>query len=279
MRTLLSDLEPGLAEVDGTWWRETVSRAARDGATAVANSLPALPRRIGRHGRWRGIHKSGDARTELSAWRACDVAAWALFDAARLDDAALLDLYAHGDIEERQMVMRVASIRPLGPAVARLLGEAQRSNTQPHFEALVCDGDLVARACGRLPEFGIDQLNRVMLKAAFLGIRLMRIYDVDRHANLELSRMLQDLATEREAAGRPVWPDTSYLVGRAPVGGSVARLLGELEHGDDERRLAGVRGLSYLGRKDLTPFLSDRLAREPKPQIRAALQEALRTLA
>ncbi len=278
MRDLFPDLEQGLADVDRTWWRASVARCASEGGRAVPHLLPALPRRLGRQGRWRGVRALADGRTDLAAWRPCDLAACALFDAARADDALLLDLYAHGDIEERAMVLRAVSVRPLGPVTEKLFGEAQRSNTQPHFEALVCDGDLVARACGRLPGFGIDQVNRVMLKAAFLGIRLARLFDIERHANAELSRMLQDLATEREAAGRPVWPDTSYLVGRAPVGGSVARLLGELEHGDDARRLAGIDGLTHVHRADLAPFLRDRLTREPKPQIRAALQEALASL-
>jgi hypothetical protein len=275
MLDLLADLERGLAAAERTWLRDALARGAREGARAVAALLPALPRRIGRHAVGTGMRRAGEATVDARAWRACDLAAYALLAQAGSDDAARLDLYAHGDIEERTMLLRASSALPLSPATASLFGEIQRSNTVPHFEALACDSDVVARACGTLPGFGPDQLNRLLLKAAFLGLRLARLFAVERHANPELSRMLADLASEREAAGRAVWPDTALLLARAPVPGTRARLVGDLEHGDDERRAAAAAGLGLLRDAALMPFLRERLPREPKPVVQQALRDAL----
>ena len=55
-------------------------------------------------------------------------------------------------------------------------------------------------------DFGEPDWNRLILKLAFIDLPLRRAFDAERHANTELSRMLQGLATEREAAGRSVTP-------------------------------------------------------------------------
>jgi hypothetical protein len=83
--------------------------------------------------------------------------------------------------------------------------------------------------------------------------------------------MLQDLATEREAAGRAVWRDTARLIGRAPCPGTTARLVGGLEHGDDGVRLAAAEGLLAMRRGELAAFAAERLPREPREAIRAVL--------
>jgi hypothetical protein len=150
----------------------------------------------------------------------------------------------------------------------------QRSNIVLHLEAALCDSDLFARAVGHA---GFDRAaaDRLLLKVAFLDLPLRRVFDADRHANSELSRMLIDLATEREAAGRAVWRDTWRLIGRAPCPGAAARLVGGLEHGDDGVRLAAAEGLLALARPDLRPFAAERLPREPRENVRAVLQTLL----
>ncbi|MEZ5963438.1 MAG: EboA domain-containing protein [Planctomycetota bacterium] len=260
-----------VAPADRAWLEEGAARAAREGSVAIASLLPALPRRIGRRALGSDVAAVGSARVDLRAWRACDGAARLLLRDA--DDAAILDLFKHGDMEERTMLLRAASTRPLSPATVSLLGEVQRSNVQPHYEALVCDNDLLARASGAVAGFGQAEASRLVLKAAFLGLPMHRMLGVERLANPELSRMLQDLATEREAAGRQVWPDTLAMMARAPVPGTAARALGDLEHGADDRRAAAIAALALLNREDLMPFLRERLPREPKPQLRAALKQ------
>ncbi|MBM4063693.1 MAG: hypothetical protein FJ265_21730 [Planctomycetes bacterium] len=232
--------------------------------------FPGLPRRIGREPVRGGRTALGPGTVDLDAFRACDLAAaWLLLEADVAEPEAR-DLYGHGDIEERTMLLRALHFLPVGPLTVRLFGEVQRTNMVVHFEAAVCDGDLFARTLGQ-PGFDEAAANRLLLKLAFLDLPLRRVLGAERHANAGFSRMLQDLATEREAAGRAVWRDTGRMIGRAPVAGTAARLVGGLEHGDDAVRLAAAEGLLALGQADLRAFAAERLPREPRETVRAVL--------
>lgn len=233
--------------------------------------FPGLPRRLGRDAVGRGRAAIGPGTVDLGAFRRCDLAAAVLLLETAANADALWDLYAHGDIEERAMLLRSLHFLPVGPTTVRLFGEIQRTNVVLHLEAAVCDGDLFVRTLG---QHGFDQTaaNRLLLKLAFLDLPLARVFGAERTANGELSRMLRDLATEREAAGRSVWRDTNRLLGRAPCPGAVARLIGGLEHGDDGVRLAAAEGLLALGRQDLAPFAKERLDREPRADVQALLR-------
>lgn len=220
------------------------------------------------------MFENGDAKVDLAAWRACDAGALLLIQAGKASEELLLDLYHHGDMEERAMVFRAMTCMPVCAATITLLGEAQRTNTANHFEAAVCDSNLLARTLGQ-HGFEEDDFNRVVLKLAFVDLPLHRALDTESHANAELSRMLQDLATEREAAGRRVWRDTNYLIAKAPTAGTIARIAGGLEHGDDAHRLAAARGLPYVKDERLLALARERLDREPRPEICDAIRAVL----
>jgi hypothetical protein len=220
---------------------------------------------------------------DFDRWRVCDAAAAVLLQRPSAPDALELELFRHGDLEERIMVLRSLGVRAVTDTTVELLGEAQRSNTVPHFEAAICDSNLLARArqSGRLGE---PELNRMLLKLAFLDLPLCRVLEIEPHANVELSRMLQGLATEREAAGRAVWTDTNRLIGLRPAPGTLARLIGHLEHGDDRHRLAAAEGLAAALRGGaachdelVRELLRERLDRESGAAIRAALERALQS--
>jgi hypothetical protein len=234
---------------------------------------PSLARRAGRTP-LSGRVEAGDAIADLSAWRRCDaVGAALLFRAEPLPAGLVLDLFLKGDLEEKTAATRALVLLPLREDAAKVLEELQRSNVVAHFEAGVLDGNLLARAldAGLLDRGRFD---RLVLKAAFLDLPLDRMIGVLERPGPNLSRMLQDLATEREAAGRAVWRDTCRLIAGAPVDGTVGRLLGALEHGDDRTRLAAARGLAVLKRADLRPFVEERRRRETRPEIREALADA-----
>lgn len=233
--------------------------------------FPGLPRKLHKEPLRGGAFADGGVKINFDAWRTCDAGAALLLTDCRVTETELWDLFAHGDLEERAMLLRALALLPITPTTIRLIGEAQRTNMVMHCEAAVCDCDLLSRCIGQ-HGFAVDDFNRMLLKLAFLDLPLRRAIDAEGHANAELSRMLQGLATEREAAGRAVWRDTWRLIGRAPTEGSVARLIGGLEHGDDGVRLCAVEGLQQLGRPDLLPFAKERLAREQRPEVLAALQ-------
>ena len=269
MPPILDDLAAHLgAEAATTTELRAAVQADRSRLPVV---FPGLPRRIGRSPVGGGVTALGPGRVDLDAFRRCDLAAAWLLLAVAATETELLDLYAHGDIEERAMLLRSLALLPLGPVTARLFGEVQRTNVVLHLEAAVCDSDLFVRAVGS-DGFPGDDANKLLLKVAFLDVPLRRLFDAERHANPTLSRMLIDLATEREAAGRSVWRDTWRLIGRAPCDGATARLVGGLEHGDDGVRLAAAEGLLALNRAELRPFAAERLPREPRADVRAVLQ-------
>jgi len=252
--------------------------AAEVGAdrSRLAVVFPGLPRKLGREAVRGGVTTLGPGRVDLDAFRRCDLAAaWLLLTTAATG-AELLDLHAHGDIEERAMLLRSLHFLPPGPTTVELFGDVQRSNVVLHLEAAVCDSDLFVRATGDddVVRAGFDRsaANKMLLKLAFLDLPLARVFDAAQRANAELSRMLIDLATEREAAGRSVWRDTWRMIGHAPCPGAEARLVGGLEHGDDGVRLAAAEGLLALGRAELRAFAAERLPREPRESVRAVLQ-------
>jgi hypothetical protein len=267
------DLDPTLSSRLAAPAREWL-RAAQG---RVPEAFAELPRRLGRGALGDSVLEADGIRVDLAALRLCDAGAHELL--RRQPDSILTELFAHGDIDERTMAMRCAQLRPITATTVALLGEAQRTNLQPVFEALCCDSNLLARAFSDKETAGKETAGeaprRALLKLAFLGLPLARALGAEALAHPELSRMLQDLATEREAAGRPVWPDTCRMIARAPAPGTLARLVGALEHGDDALRLAAAEGLALLARKDLAPFLRERLPREPKEQIKAAIERAL----
>jgi hypothetical protein len=243
---------------------------AKSDRTRLPVLFPSLPRRFGREMAQGGKRIVGAATVDLDAFRCCDLAAAFLLLSLGVGETEAMDLYAHGDIEERAMLLRSLHFLPVGSLTVRLFGEVQRTNVVLHLEAALCDGDLFARTVGQ-PGFEPDAANRLLLKFAFLDVPLRRCLHAERHANPELSRMLQDLATEREAAGRSVWRDTWRVIGRAPCPGTLARLVGGLEHGDDGVRLAAAEGLLAANRKDLAPFARERVDREPRDTIKAVL--------
>lgn len=254
-------------------------RLQSEGWRGLAEVFPALARRIGRAPIGSGIvelpmAQGRSARVDRAQWRACDLAGAILLQQAAPDEAQLIDLYLHGDLEERVILLRALSALPITPATLRVLEEVQRTNMESHFRAATCGSNLVARAREHA-QFDEVAFNRLLLKAAFIGVPLGEMLDAADGANPELSRMLQDLATEREAAGRSVWPDTARMIARAPCPGTLARLIGGLEHGDDRLRLAAAEGIALLHRSDLTAFARERLSREPRPEIRTALERAL----
>ena len=272
----LAPLERAIAGPDEAWLRERLAAtgaAARDG---LATAFPALARRLGRTGLAGRVYADG-VRADLGAWRRCDAAGALLLAAADpVEDERVVDLFRHGDLEERTVLLRAAVVRPLSKATSDLLDEVQRTNVVAHLEAACCDGNLLVRALdgGLLSR---ERFDRLVLKLAFLDLPLARLDGVRARPSTELTRMLLDLASEREAAGRPVWRDTLRMAAGAPTPGTVARVLGGLEHGDAGWRLASAEAFATLARPDLAPFARERLAREARADVRAALERALST--
>lgn len=273
----MSDFDIRTALSGDTAWLDEALEALRAEREPLEVLLPQTPRRMGRAPLSSGVLRSGDIVADLSAWRRCDAAGLALIQAGAPDDATLIDLHQRGDREERTMVLRALTFLPIGPATLALLGEVQRTNVGVHVEAAWLDGNLLARALeadGADTGFTHEDFARAILKMAFLDLPLSRAPGALDHASSALSAMLQDFATEREAAGRAVWTDTYRFLGRAPCPGAAARIVGGIESGSDPLRLAAAEALVDMERPDLASFAAERLSREPRPAVRALLEKA-----
>jgi hypothetical protein len=76
-----------------------------------------------------------------------------------------------------------------------------RTNILPLFESISCENPYPAHY---FPELNFNQM---VLKAMFNGIALARIVGLAGRHNAELTRMSNDYAAERTAAGRSVPAD------------------------------------------------------------------------
>ncbi len=274
MSSPLEALTASLAEPAAGWLAASRARLAREGPGLLPVLFPALARRLGRDLLPAGLHRDGAMLVETGAWRRCDAAGLALAEDCAPDDASLVDLFLHGDMEERIIVLRALGLLPITDGTIRLLGEVQRTNIGVHFEAAVCESNLAVRA---LEHGGWNQedLDRLVLKAAFLDVRLPRLFEVFDHVGAETSRMVQGLATEREAAGRDPWVDTNRVVARAPVDGSLERLRRGLADAREEQRLAAAEGVAYLRDAELLKLAAERIDHESSESIRSILAAAV----
>ncbi|MBI5850304.1 MAG: EboA domain-containing protein [Planctomycetes bacterium] len=278
----LHDLRARAAPAAGLAWLEQARAAIEADPAQLPVLLPQLPRRIGREYLSAGERRTAaDVVVDTSAWRACDAGALeflrAFLGSHRGDPtAALFDLHERGDLEERTMLLRSMACLPIGPWTKHLLAAVQRTNQVVHVAAGALDSNLIARTldapAAANAGFGVEDFERLMLKLAFIDLPLERVFDAGRHATPQLSRMLQGLATEREAAGRKVWHDTDRLIAFAPAAGTRARLIGGLEHGDDAVRLAAAEGIATLRDASLLGFVEERLPREDSARVRVALE-------
>ncbi|MCB9831204.1 MAG: EboA domain-containing protein [Planctomycetes bacterium] len=246
--------------------REALTDLRAKGPAGLEVFLAALPRRFGRELLGPEVLQDPN-RIDLRAWRRCDLAAALLL--AKAEDALLEKLFQQGDTDERQMVLRALSARMIDDATRRILEAAHRQNDEAVFRAAYADSALAAMALDD------ESLDRGILKAAFLGIDLGRLIGVENRARPELSAMLLDFMTEREAAGRRIWPGSLELAAHAPCVGVRSRILGDLWHGEDLRRYHAVRGARIiLGDHDdeeLRDQLRLRRERERAPFVLAAL--------
>lgn len=251
---LTGHVEALLADTAGTWWSQALARARDEGPEALPELFPALRRRIGTTGLCAGMFREDPYLVDLDAWRVCDAAGHVLLEATGSHDGPATDLFLRGDLEERTIVLKAMTLRPISPDTIALLGEVQRTNTVRHVEAGVLDANLAVRALeagGPMTGFSQDDLHRLVLKLAFLDLPVARAYGVLDHATPDLSQMLEDFAQEREAAGRPVWADTWRFLGRAPIATSRGRLAAGLRHARPEVRAAARDGVQALGDADL----------------------------
>ena len=100
----------------------------------------------------------------------------------------------------------------------------------------------------------------------------------EERADEELARRLCEYADERESAGRSV-PHSVWIVSaRYPRPGLVARLIGRLEHPNEEERKVAILSLKSAQDTRAVSFLKDRLEREEAWECQALIKATLDAL-
>lgn len=180
--------------------------------------------------------------------------------------AAVEEAFRYADVGELCALYKVLAHLPDPARFAWRAGEGARSNMKSVFEAATCDTPYPVRW------FDDVAWRQAVIKCLFVESPLWRLRGLDRRLDAELARMALDLADERHAAGRLVWPQLFLCLGReAGQRGRrwIERLLSEGL--PDQRRAAALA----LARSGQTAELTERAAAEPEGEVRRAMERAL----
>lgn len=115
------------------------------------------------------------------------------------------DLYTHGDILERESLLRALSVLPDPPRFLSTAVEACRSQVRTVFEAIACDNFYPVRY---FPELNFNQM---VIKALFVGSPLHRVMQLSTRVSPALKRMALNFIREQSLAGRAVPDDVALL--------------------------------------------------------------------
>jgi hypothetical protein len=184
-------------------------RTAVDGRR-LGIALGVVGRRVGRRGLSLDAADLAAAQARRRGWQPDT---WTADEAARValllatwsgDEGAFsarVDrLCATGELTEHVACLKGFAVFP---ASARLLSSARaaaRSSVQAVFEGIACHNPYPA------DHFDDAVYNQMVLKCVFSGVPIGSIVSLDDRRNDDLLRMMRDLVSERQAAGRVV-PD------------------------------------------------------------------------
>ena len=152
--------------------------------------------------------------------------------------AKLMDqIWQTADVGEALALQRALAVLPYPEGHMARAREAIRSNIKAVFEAIALRNPY--------PSLHFDTVgwNQMVVKTFFVDVPLARVAGLDRRANPPLSRMLDDLAHERWAAGRPFPPDLWRCVGPCADAKALADLKKVLATGTPAEKRAAALAL------------------------------------
>ncbi|HXI11284.1 MAG TPA: EboA domain-containing protein [Thermoanaerobaculia bacterium] len=202
LTTVCSGLHPDAVD----WIQSEVSalRAAPD-TRRLTRSFAAIARRLPREQSTVGADSAAIHLNTL------DMARYVLLRAALdpLDTASrcqtVAALYKTGSTGERCSIARILPCFPSAGSYLTVAVEACRTHVEPVFAAIACENPYPAE---HFPELNFNQM---VLKAVFVGLQLSRVVGLRSRRGSELQRMARALTSERQAAGRPIPADLSFL--------------------------------------------------------------------
>ena len=179
------------------------------------------------------------------------------------------ECYRQGDSREQQSWLRGLNLLPDRGRFLDAAVDACRTNIVPLLEAIACENPYPA---AHFPELNFNQM---VLKSLFNAIRMERILGLESRFNPELSRMADDYASEREAAGRDVPPDIWWVVAPRIIPQRIGRIYPYLQQGNSRHRYWAARALGHARDESSRLELEGRRTIETDDRVLAAIDASL----
>jgi hypothetical protein len=180
-----------------------------------------------------------------------------------------LDVFRKGDSREQESWLRGLALLPGAERFLATAIDSCRTNIMPLFESIACENPYPARY---FPELNFNQM---VLKCLFNGVAVHRIVGLEQRFGAELSRMADDYAAEREAAGRAVPVDLWLVQAPHATPAMLQRTLRYLDHNEAEHRYWAAVGLGHAAHPAAQQALAARRKMERDAKVRSALDAAL----
>lgn len=177
--------------------------------------------------------------------------------------------YRQGDSREQESWLRALAVLPSSERFLATAIDACRTNILLLFQAIVCENPYPVRY---FPELNFNQM---ILKGLFNGVALDRVEGLAQRLNAELSRMADDYAAEREAAGRAVPVDLWLVQAPHATPEALERTARYLAHKEADHRYWAAVGLGLANTPAAQSLLSARRKSERDSKVKAALDAAL----
>jgi hypothetical protein len=203
LRWLSRALQPGAR----TWLRSEIDKQQDNvDERRLGVALGLAVRKLGRADLHLGVEDMAEANRLRRGWRP-DL--WSVDEMARV--TLILTTYRSDDASFASRVARLCSTAELTEHIAYLKGfaifpaaaelgerarEAVRASAQPLLQAIACHNPYSHH------HFDQHAWNHMVVKCVFNGLPIDTIVGLNDRRNAELSRMLRDLVSERDAAGR-----------------------------------------------------------------------------
>ena len=185
----------------------------------------------------------------------------------------LFEIYDLGDVETRIACLRALNFIEDDPkAGLELVYDAGRTYLSELMDAGWCNNPFSTE------HLSTEEYRKAVLKSLFCDVDVGGFLKLEERADEELARSLCEYANEREAAGRSV-PHSVWIVSaRYPRPGLVARLIGRLEHPNEDERKVAILSLKSAQDQRAVSFLEDRLEREDSIECQKLIQDTLTSL-
>lgn len=179
-------------------------------------------------------------------------------------------LYRYCDNKEQIAVLKSLALLPSPGQFLPVALDAHRSNVLTVFSALACHNPFPANF---MEEF---HFNNLVLKAIFVGLSPLNIYELQKRLNPNLSRIVEDWILEREAANRPIMPEVWGIVVPFATQPILDKVYSYLGSPDPEHRYWSAFSLGKTKDKKHLPYLEKQSWEEKEILVKNVILEAIK---